>query len=91
MDALRCCLWCFEKCVAFINKNAYICTNMTGKSFFPAAADAVGLILRNPIRFGIVGGLGMVFVAIGRGCISVFTGLLCYIMITQTSLNKEVT
>lgn len=58
---------------------------MTGKSFFAAAADAVGLIIRNPIRFAIVGGFGEIFVAIGRLFISLLTGLGCYLIITKDS------
>ena len=76
--------------MAFINKNAYIVCNMTGKSFCPSAADAISLIIRNPIRFAIVGGLGSVFVAIGRMFICLLTGLTCYLMITKSSLKELV-
>jgi solute carrier family 44 protein 1 (choline transporter-like protein)/choline transporter-like protein 2/4/5 len=58
---------------------------MTGKSFFAAAADAIGLIIRNPIRFAVVGGLGEVFVAVGRLFISLLTGLGCYFVITKSA------
>ena len=82
---MRCYLWCFEKCVQFINKNAYIVINMTGKSFFQSALDAVALIIRNPVRFAVVGGLGEIFVAVGRLFISLLTGLMCYLIITKSS------
>jgi len=58
---------------------------MTGKNFCNSAADAVGLVFRNPIRFLIVGGLGSVFVAVGRAFISLLTGFICYEII----LNDE--
>lgn len=54
---------------------------MTGKSFCPAAVDAIGIMLRNPARFSVVGGLGAVFVAIGRIFISLMTGFICYMII----------
>lgn len=57
---------------------------MTGKSFCPAAKDAVLLILRNPVRFAITGGLGEVFVAIGRLFICCATGFFCYMVLTKT-------
>jgi len=56
---------------------------MTGQSFFAAAADAIGLIIRNPVRFAIVGGLGEVFVAIGRLFIAAGTAVMCYLIVTK--------
>lgn len=61
---------------------------MTGKSFFPAAAEAIGLIIRNPIRFALVGGFGEIFVAVGRASISLMTGLMCYVIITRADRFK---
>jgi len=43
---LQCCLWCMEKCMKFINKNAYIQTAIFGVSFCPAAKKAFFLIAR---------------------------------------------
>lgn len=57
---------------------------MNGKSFCPAAAEAVGLIIRNPIRFAVVGGLGEVFIAVGRIFISLMTGIICYLILTRS-------
>ena len=58
---------------------------MTGNSFFKAAGEAVSLILRNPLRFATVGGLGEVFIAIGRLFVAALTGLMCYMIITKDS------
>ena len=43
---IQCCLWCMEKCMKFINKNAYIQTAIFGVSFCPAAKKAFFLIAR---------------------------------------------
>ncbi|CAK85024.1 unnamed protein product (macronuclear) [Paramecium tetraurelia] len=85
---LMCCMWCFEKCVQYINKNAYVVSNMTGKGFFHSAKEAIFLIARNPLRFATVGGFGEIFIALGRGFIALLTGLFCYIVITRTEKFK---
>jgi choline transporter-like protein 2/4/5 len=49
---LQCCMWCFEKCMKFINKNAYIIVALKGKSFCGAAFNAFTLIISNLGRVG---------------------------------------
>jgi len=65
LRALQCCVWCFEKCVKFLNKNAYIQIALAGKNFCTSAKKAFFLILRNIIRFGIVATLGHIVHGIG--------------------------
>ena len=45
-----CCLWCFEKFLQFINKNAYVQTAIFGSAFCAAAMDAFSLVMRNAAR-----------------------------------------
>lgn len=63
--ALQCCLWCFEKCMKFLNKNAYIQIALMGTNFCTSAKKAFFLILRNAIRFGTVALLGSMIHMIG--------------------------
>merc|ERR1719506_3694267 len=46
-------IWCVEKCVKFLNKNAYIQIAILGKKFCWAAKDAFWLIFRNAMRIAI--------------------------------------
>lgn len=52
---IQCCMWCLEKCMKFMNKNAYIQTAIFGYSFCKAARKAFWLILRNILLIGAVG------------------------------------
>lgn len=61
----RCCLWCLEKFIKFINKNAYIQIALTGANFCTAAKKAFFLILNNALRFGAVALLGSVINLVG--------------------------
>lgn len=93
---LRCCLWCFEKCLRFLTKNAYIVTSIYGKSFCPAAKDAFFLILRNILRLAVVDNVTgfMLFVgkllvvgAVTTAAFFFFDGSITYIANYKPALN----
>jgi len=76
----QCCLWCVEKCLKFMNKNAYIQTAIFGYPFCKAAREAFFLILRNAARMtavGVVSSLAVWFMKLviiaGIGVSSFFT------------------
>ncbi|KAH9507586.1 hypothetical protein Btru_051521 [Bulinus truncatus] len=50
LTCLKCCFWCLEKFMKFINKNAYILIAIRGKNFCVSAKDAFFLIMRNALR-----------------------------------------
>mmetsp|Transcript_9926 Transcript_9926/g.14760 ORF Transcript_9926/g.14760 Transcript_9926/m.14760 type:complete len:681 (-) Transcript_9926:285-2327(-) len=80
LKAIRCCLWCVEKCLKFINKNAYIQTAIFGYSFCKGARTAFTLLLRNVLRVTAVSVVcefvlfvGKIFiVTIATGCAYVY-------------------
>merc|ERR1711861_91842 len=43
----QCCIWCLEKCMKLINKEAYIQTAIFGHPFCTAARKGFFLVLRN--------------------------------------------
>ncbi|XP_032832230.1 choline transporter-like protein 4 [Petromyzon marinus] len=47
---LKCCFWCLEKIMKFINRNAYIMVAIYGKNFCVSAKNAFKLIMRNILR-----------------------------------------
>uniref|UniRef100_A0A8C9ZBH6 Choline transporter-like protein n=1 Tax=Sander lucioperca TaxID=283035 RepID=A0A8C9ZBH6_SANLU len=47
---LKCCLWCLEKFIKFINRNAYIMIAIYGKNFCVSAKNAFSLLMRNVVR-----------------------------------------
>jgi solute carrier family 44 (choline transporter-like protein), member 2/4/5 len=46
----RCCFWCLEKFLKFMNRNAYIMCAVHGKNFCNSARDAFFLLMRNIVR-----------------------------------------
>uniref|UniRef100_UPI0037E8B31D choline transporter-like protein 2 isoform X1 n=1 Tax=Semicossyphus pulcher TaxID=241346 RepID=UPI0037E8B31D len=54
MCCLKCCFWCLEKFIKFLNRNAYIMVAIYGKNFCTAAKDAFFLLMRNMIRVAVL-------------------------------------
>uniref|UniRef100_A0A4W4GGX9 Choline transporter-like protein n=1 Tax=Electrophorus electricus TaxID=8005 RepID=A0A4W4GGX9_ELEEL len=52
---LKCCFWCLEKFIKFLNRNAYIMIAIYGKNFCVSAKNAFLLLMRNIIRLVIPG------------------------------------
>ncbi|XP_073497947.1 choline transporter-like protein 4 [Phyllobates terribilis] len=47
---LKCCFWCLEKFIKFLNRNAYIMIAIYGKNFCVSAKNAFKLLMRNIVR-----------------------------------------
>ncbi|XP_075692546.1 choline transporter-like protein 4 [Rhinoderma darwinii] len=47
---LKCCFWCLEKFIKFLNRNAYIMIAVYGKNFCVSAKNAFKLLMRNILR-----------------------------------------
>jgi len=74
-------LYCFEKCVKFLNKNAYIQIALMGTNFCKSAKNAFFLILRNFARFGIIAMLAHIVHFIGMVLITAATAVLGYLIL----------
>ncbi|KAF4322216.1 hypothetical protein BBO99_00002819 [Phytophthora kernoviae] len=69
---VQCCLWCLEKCLRFLSKNAYILIAMKGHSFCASARDAFKLLLSNIAQVGAVS--TVTFLLLGAGKVAVALG-----------------
>lgn len=58
LKCTSCLVACFERFIKFITKNAYIQVALTGSNFCVASKDAFYLVLRNPLKFSVVAGIG---------------------------------
>lgn len=50
VKCLKCCFWCLEKFLKFLNKNAYIMIAVHGDNFCTSAKNAFFLLMRNIVR-----------------------------------------
>lgn len=80
MMALKCCMWCLEKVVKFISRNAYIFIALTGKSFCAAAKASFLLILANLAQIAMVTIISAYLILMGKvaitiGCTAMMYGI----------------
>ncbi|XP_061888984.1 choline transporter-like protein 2 [Entelurus aequoreus] len=54
LNCMKVCFWCLEKCIKFMNRNAYIMLAIYGKSFCTSAKDAFFLLMRNLMRVAVL-------------------------------------
>lgn len=81
MKVLACILWCFEKVVKFISKNAYIMVAMKGYSFCKAAKKSFMLVLANLAQIAMVSIISAYLILMGKlaitiGCTAMIYGIL---------------
>lgn len=81
-------IWCLEKCLKFLTKNAYIQVAIKGTNFCTSAKNAFFLITRNAVRFGLLSILGGVIHFIGVGAIIIMTCFIGYFILT--AMHPEV-
>ena len=66
---MRCVLWCLDKYVKFISKNAYIQIALHSKAFCTSAWASFWLILRHAGRFGAAEMIGFIMMILGKATI----------------------
>ncbi|XP_077991866.1 choline transporter-like protein 1 [Glandiceps talaboti] len=66
LKCLQCCLWCFEKFLKFINRNAYIEIAIYGHNFCKAAQKAFTVIVSNALRLAAINSVGDFCLFLGK-------------------------
>ncbi|KAM6956935.1 choline transporter-like protein 2 isoform 2-T2 [Aplochiton taeniatus] len=75
---LKCCFWCLEKFIKFINRNAYIMVAIYGKNFCSSARDAFMLLMRNMIRVAVLDKVTDFLLFLGKLLIVGLVGILSF-------------
>eukprot|EP00039_Didymoeca_costata_P033517 m.42752 g.42752 ORF g.42752 m.42752 type:complete len:686 (+) comp9908_c0_seq2:368-2425(+) len=58
LRCINCCLWCFQKILKFLNRNAFIEIAIFGNSFCTSAWNAFKILTRNALRVAIINSVG---------------------------------
>lgn len=85
MKVVHCLLWCFEKSIKFITKNAYIYVAMRGYSFCKAARNAFSIFLHNMAQFGVTTVIASTFIFIGKVTVTCASAMTAYAWIVNSS------
>ncbi|XP_056456255.1 choline transporter-like protein 1 isoform X2 [Gadus chalcogrammus] len=74
-----CCLWCLEKCLNYLNQNAYAATAINSTSFCTSARDAFVILVENALRVAAINAVGDFVLFLGKVLIvtsTAFAGVL---------------
>jgi len=77
----RSCLWCLDKCMRYLNKQAYIQTIINGTSLCTSACNAISVMLRQAALFLIMNGLQSGIFWFGKLAICMTTAAICGLII----------
>ncbi|XP_061833975.1 choline transporter-like protein 5-B isoform X3 [Nerophis lumbriciformis] len=80
---LKCCFWCLERFIKFINKNAYIMIAIYGKNFCTSSKNAFFLLMRNIIRVAVLDKVTEFLLFLGKLLIAGSVGILAFYFFTH--------
>ncbi|XP_068181975.1 choline transporter-like protein 1 isoform X1 [Antennarius striatus] len=66
LKACICCLWCLEKCLNYLNQNAYAATAINSTSFCTSARDAFVILVENALRVATINAVGDFVLFLGK-------------------------
>ncbi|KAJ7993555.1 hypothetical protein DPEC_G00273620 [Dallia pectoralis] len=83
LNCLKCCFWCLEQFIQFMNRNAYIMIAIYGKNFCTSAKDAFFLLMRNVVRVAVLDKVTDFLLFLGKVLISGGVGVLAFFFFTR--------
>ena len=83
MKIVHCILWCFEKCIKYLTKNAYIFIAIKGSSFCGAAFDVFICLKDNMGQMVAVAGITEYLMLIGKVVIVASSSFVCFMMTSR--------
>ncbi|KAL6455789.1 hypothetical protein MHYP_G00356400 [Metynnis hypsauchen] len=83
LTCLKCCFWCLEKCIRFLNRNAYIMIAIYGKNFCTSAKDAFFLLMRNIVRVAVLDKVTDFLLFLGKLLIVGIVGVCSFFFFTR--------
>merc|ERR1712156_619936 len=78
LKGCQCCLWCLEKFMRFINRNAYIMCAIKNTNFCKSVKDAFNLLMRNLVRVVVLDSVVDFLLFLGKLVIVLITGVTSY-------------
>uniref|UniRef100_A0A8C4S2S5 Choline transporter-like protein n=1 Tax=Erpetoichthys calabaricus TaxID=27687 RepID=A0A8C4S2S5_ERPCA len=80
---LKCCFWCLEHFIKFMNRNAYIMIAIYGKGFCTSAKEAFFLLMRNIVRVAVLDKVTDFLLFLGKVFIAGSVGVLAFFFFTR--------
>lgn len=85
MCMLKSVLWCMQKCMEVITRNAFIFIAIKGQSFCPAALKVVATVAMNPALMATVNAIGEIMMILARAFVTCTCGFLAFLILDNAS------
>ncbi|CAK6974265.1 choline transporter-like protein 5-A [Scomber scombrus] len=83
MCCLKCCFWCLEKFIRYMNRNAFIMVAIYGKNFCTSAREAFFLLMRNVVRVAVLDRVTDFLLFLGKVLIAGGVGAIAFLFFTR--------
>ena len=87
MCCCKCCMWCLEKFIRYLNRNAYIMTAVYGYSFCKSAQKSFNLLLKNFVRAGTLDKVTDFILFIGKLIVVAIVSLVTFSAFSNTGTS----
>lgn len=87
---LHACLACAHRIIKVINKSGFVTVALKSQNFCLSCLEGFTLLMRNPLKFGLLAVLGEMFTFVGKMFVGILTACLGYLIITNTDKYTEV-
>jgi len=88
---INCCMWCIEKVIGYLNKNAYIMSATHGHGFCTGAFKGFMLLMRNFLRVAAINMVAPAIMFFGKLFICLTTFAIIYVISTQNAAELGLT
>lgn len=73
LKCCTCCLWCMEKCIKYLNHNAYTVIAIQGVGFCTAAREAFDILVFNALQVATINSVGDFVLFLGKCAVAAIT------------------
>lgn len=82
-NCLHAFLACAHRVIKVINKSGFITVALKSQNFCISCLEGFTLLMRNPLKFGLLAVLGEMFTLVGKFFVGILTACLGYLIITN--------
>jgi choline transporter-like protein 2/4/5 len=87
---LKCCFFCFEKIIKFLNRNSYIITAIYGYNFCQASRKAVKVVLNNVMRVAVADKITNFIMLLSKLAITLLIGVFALFFVTKRIPSDQI-
>ncbi|XP_015914425.1 choline transporter-like 1 [Parasteatoda tepidariorum] len=80
LKCCTCCLWCMEKCIRYLNHNAYTIVAIQGVGFCSAAREAFDILMSNALQVATINSVGDFVLFLGKCSVTAITAFACIVI-----------